>query len=146
MIKYFVNKWGDKFVFCGSLQSLTAPIFLPVEYRWHCDWDTVADVTRDEIAEAAFNSIEAALASLHGVKLEVQYKFIDSPGVDQPILGTLPYAILELDPEHGARLHRIVPDTDGYRADIHEPACGLLAAADIGCMDETMALRLTLEQ
>jgi hypothetical protein len=104
MIKYFVNKWGDKFVFCGSLQSLTAPIFLPVEYRWHCDWDTVADVTRDEIAEAAFDSIEAALASLHGVKLEVQYKFIDVSGVDQPILGTLPYAILELHPENGARL------------------------------------------
>jgi hypothetical protein len=147
MIKYFVNKWGDKFVFCEALQSLTAPIFLPVEYRLFVrDWDTVADVAIENIATASHHSIEAAMTSMDGVKLEVQYKFIDISGVDQPRLGTLPDAILELHPEHGARLHYIVPDQHGYSADVYEPTCGLAVAADLGFMVETMAARLTLEQ
>jgi hypothetical protein len=148
MTKLFTNDRGDKFVFCEALQSLTGPIFIALRYRLrHHTWDVFHDIDlyairAEDIERIQSLTLAEAVADEDWASetVECDRELQDSYRAEYH---ALPYAILELHPERGARLHRIVPDTDGYRADIHEPACGLAVAADLGFMVETMGLRLT---
>jgi len=151
MPKIFTNDRGDKFVFCEALQSLTGPIFIALEWLLrHHTWEVFHDPDLDPKCLADITAIQSL--TLAEAVADADWKMhMDSMEWEEgqayeEEYHALPYAILELHPEHGARLHRIVPDEVGYRADIHEPECALEVATDLGFMAETMALRLTLER
>jgi hypothetical protein len=139
MTKIFTTDRGDKFVFCEALQSLTGSIFIALRYRLrHHTWDVFHDIDLDAIRAADIERIQSltlaeAVADEDWASETAEFdRDLQDAYLDD--CHALPYAILELSPDHGARLHRIVPDTDGYRADIHEPACGLAVAADLAFM------------
>jgi len=139
MNKIFTTDRGDKFVFCEALQSLTVPIFIALRWRLrHSTWDVFHDIDLDAISEEGIRDIQSltlaeALADEDWATETAEFdRELQDTYLDE--YHALPYCILELHPEQGARLHRIVPDTEGYRADIYEPACGLAVAADLGFM------------
>jgi hypothetical protein len=139
MKKTFTTYRGDSVVFCEALQSLSTPIFLALRWRLrHHTWDVFHDIDLDAISEEGIRDIQSltlaeAVADADWASETTEFdRELQDAYLDE--YHSLPYAILELHPEHGARLHRIMPDQHGYRADIHEPACGLKVAADLGFM------------
>ncbi len=140
MSKTFTTDRGDNLIFCEALQSLTAPIFIALRRRLLSkNWGVLRYLDLDDITDRGIRGIQSAtLAEAVAAEdwptktmsydLELAQAYLDE-------YHALPFAILELHPEDGARLHYIVPDDNGYRADIHEPACGLHVAADVGFME-----------
>ncbi len=138
MPKIFTTDRGDKFVFCEALQSLTGSIFIALRYRLrHHTWDVFHDIDLDAICGEDIERIQSltlaeAVADADWASETAEFdRELQDTYLDE--YHALPYAILELHPERGARLHRIMPDDVGYRAG-HEPACGLDVAADLGFM------------
>jgi hypothetical protein len=139
MTKSFTSAYGDTFVFCEALQSLTGSIFIALRWRLrHHKWEVFHDIdldaeSVDDIRVIEFRTLAEAVADADWASdtdywdRELYDAYLDE-------YHALPYAILEFSSEHGARLHRIMPDQHGYSADIHEPACGLEVAADLGFM------------
>ncbi len=132
MTKIFENARGDSFQFIEELQSLTAPIYICLEYRLcHRDWSVLED-----IEATTFDSLAAAAASEDWMAFHVYEDLIERRDAFIEEYEALPFAVLEIHPEHYPRLHSIVPDGETYRADVYEPRSGLDVAADLGFMVE----------
>jgi len=136
MTKLFENALGDRFVLLGPLQSLTEPIYIPIEYRVGVGYDYVGDLGVEDVIASPYSTLEEAVASHEWMTLAITAHQIEQRDARLAEYDSLPYAILEIHPDRGARLHSIVPDGDGYRADIHEPECALDVAEALLLMVE----------
>ncbi len=142
MTKRFENDHGDRFQFVEDLQTLTAPIYICLEYRlFHRDWSALEDIDLEDIEATTHGSLVEAAESEDWMAFHVYDDMIERRDAYIEEYEALPFAVLEIHPEHSPLLHSIVPGDETYRTDIHEPRCGLDVAAGLGFMVEVGGVR-----